>query len=149
MREFINKVFAELDIGLRPLDPETLESANTMSGLNIVLRADPGAMTLEGRCDLLALDDICDPRFPEFQKHILRLNDLDFLPGDFRIGVSLVDLTVQMKGVLSVNPGDSGTGGRIMHMLKSMVFYGTVSRDRLLSSYDELYQESSGTVPEN
>lgn len=149
MLEFINRAFAELDIGLRPLDPDTLESANTMSGLNIVLRADPGSWTLEGRCDLLSLENICDPRFPEFQKAILRLNDLDFLPGDFRIGVSLVDLTVRMEAFLSLSPDDSGAGGRILHMLKSMVFYGTVSRDRLLSSYDELYQENGGVTPEN
>lgn len=137
----INELLLKCGIKINPLDSDTLVSENDLNGLHIVVSWNPEEMTLAAKSNILAIDDFYDSIFQKFQKNILQLNSLDYLPEDFRIGVSLIDTAVQIKGLAKIDPNADGEDARIARLIKAVIYYGLESRKRLIEEYYQLDQE--------
>ncbi len=137
----VNELLLKSSIKINPIDSETFVSENDLNGLHIVISWNPEEMTLTVKSNILAIDDLYDSVFQKFQKNILLLNSLDYLPEDFRIGISLIDTAVQIKCASRIDQYSDGESAKISHMIKAVIYYGLESKKKLIEEYYQLVQE--------
>ncbi len=141
MIDYINNVFSRCAFKLNPIDPEKGESVNSLNGLNIILSINQEKQELIAKCELYTIDDLYDPVFQKFQNVILQLNCLDYLPSHLRIGINLLDLSIQIKGALTINKGAENFENEVEVFVKSIIFYSKQCSATLMSEYEKLQSQ--------
>lgn len=141
MREkTINELLSECGISLKPIDSETSLSENDLNGLHVVISWNDEKKILTIRSNLLAIDDFYDSRMQLFQKYVLQLNSLDFLPEGCRLGISMTDLAVQIRGSVKLDLNLEGEGEKIAHMIKAVIYFGHESIKMLVEEYERIME---------
>ena len=136
MIDMLNGIFAKCSMPLKPLDPETGISENDLNDMHVILTCDREQKRLLVTGFIMEIDDFYDPAFKELQKTILKMNDADFLPDNFRIGINLPELMVEILSSLDLNSPDD-LMGQVEMLIRRITFYGIESRKRIFATYAE------------
>ncbi len=122
---------------LNPLDPKTGVSENELNDMHVTLTYDKEQSRLAASGVIMEIEDLYQPAFKDLQKTILSLNDADFLPDSFRIGINLPELTVEILSFLDLKCSHDDLRGALELLMRRLTFYGIESRKRIFAAYEE------------
>ncbi len=137
MTDSLNEIFAECEMPLRPLDPKTGVSENELNDMHVTLAYDKEQNRLAASGVIMEIEDLYQPAFKDLQKTILSLNDVDFLPDSFRIGINLPELTVEILSSLDLKCSHDDLRAALELLIRRLTFYGIESRTRIFAAYEE------------
>ena len=137
MTDSLNEIFAECEMPLNPLDPKTGVSENELNDMHVTLTYDKEQNRLTASGVIMEIEDLYQPAFKDLQKNILSLNDANFLPDSFRIGINLPELSVEILSSLDLKCSHDDLRGALELLIRRLTFYGIESRKRIFAAYEE------------
>ncbi|MBQ8706804.1 MAG: hypothetical protein IJ523_01805 [Succinivibrionaceae bacterium] len=139
MTDIINRAFRELDFGLNPLDEETGVSSNSVNGFSTEFVLDRDRNVLAARSRIVTVNDFYKRHAGQFMRGVLMLNRDGMLPSGFRVGLDMVDFTVDLIFETDLSAvSEENLPVALGNMIRNLIYFSGQVRQKLSEDYDRL-----------